>query len=30
LAGLQLHRTESFKLSTEPIFIAKLRDVVGL
>lgn len=24
------HRTESFKLSTDPFFIEKLRDVVGL
>lgn len=29
-AGLQPHRTESFKLSTDPFFIEKLRDVVGL
>lgn len=28
--GLQPHRTESFKLSTDPFFIEKLRDVVGL
>jgi putative transposase len=27
---LQPHRTESFKLSTDPFFIEKLRDVVGL
>jgi putative transposase len=30
LLGLQPHRTESFKLSTDPLFIEKLRDVVGL
>lgn len=30
LFGLQPHRTESFKLSTDPLFIEKLRDVVGL
>ena len=28
--GLQPHRSESFKLSTDPFFIEKLRDVVGL
>jgi transposase len=28
--GLQPHRTESFKLSTDPLFIEKVRDVVGL
>jgi transposase len=28
--GLQPHRSESFKLSTDPQFIEKLRDVVGL
>ena len=28
--GLQPHRTESFKLSTDPDFVAKVRDVVGL
>lgn len=28
--GLQPHRTKSFKLSTDPFFIEKLRDVVGL
>jgi transposase len=28
--GLQPHRTETFKLSTDPQFIEKLRDVVGL
>jgi putative transposase len=30
LFGLQPHRTESFKLSTDPFFIEKLRDVVAL
>src|SRR5215216_3739458 len=30
LFGLQPHRTRSFKLSTDPFFVAKLRDVVGL
>lgn len=30
LFGLQPHRTEGFKLSTDPFFIEKLRDVVGL
>ena len=28
--GLQPHRYENFKLSTDPLFIEKLRDVVGL
>jgi transposase len=28
--GLQPHRTESFKLSTDPFFVDKVRDVVGL
>lgn len=28
--GLQPHRLESFKLSTDPEFVAKVRDVVGL
>jgi putative transposase len=28
--GLQPHRTRSFKLSTDPFFVEKLRDVVGL
>ena len=28
--GLQPHRTETFKLSTDPEFVAKIRDVVGL
>jgi putative transposase len=30
LLGLQPHRSEHFKLSTDPFFIEKLRDVVGL
>lgn len=30
LFGVQPHRSESFKLSTDPFFIEKLRDVVGL
>ena len=30
LLGLQPHRSENFKLSTDPLFIEKLRDVVGL
>jgi putative transposase len=30
LFGLQPHRSKSFKLSTDPFFIEKLRDVVGL
>lgn len=30
LFGLQPHRTEAFKLSTDAFFIEKLRDVVGL
>ncbi len=28
--GLQPHRTETFKLSADPLFIEKVRDVVGL
>ena len=28
--GLQPHRVETFKLSTDPAFVAKVRDVVGL
>ncbi len=28
--GLQPHRTETFKLSRDPEFVAKLRDIVGL
>jgi putative transposase len=30
LFGLQPHRSRSFKLSTDPFFIEKVRDVVGL
>jgi putative transposase len=30
LFWLQPHRTETFKLSTDPLFIAKLHAVVGL
>ena len=30
LFGLQPHRTEGFKLPTDPFFVEKLRDVVGL
>lgn len=30
LFGVRPHRTESFKLSTDPFFVDKLRDVVGL
>ena len=30
LFGLQPHRSDTFKLSTDPFFIEKLRDVVGL
>jgi putative transposase len=30
LFGLQPHRTEGFRLSTDPFFIEKLHDVVGL
>jgi putative transposase len=30
LFGMQPHRSESFKLSTDPFFIEKLRDVAGL
>ena len=28
--SLQPHRTEAFKLSTDPLFIEKVRDIVGL
>jgi DDE superfamily endonuclease len=28
--GLQPHRAETFKLSTDPMFILKVRDIVGL
>ena len=30
LVNLQPHRSETFKLSTDPFFVEKLRDVVGL
>ena len=30
LFGLQPHRTRSFKLSTDPFFVEKVRDIVGL
>ena len=30
LFGLQPHRSESFKLSNDPFFVEKLRDVVGV
>jgi hypothetical protein len=30
LFGLQPHRTRSFKLSTDPFFMEKVREVVGL
>src|SRR5271163_2538040 len=30
LFGLQLHRSKSFKLSTDPFFVEKVRDIVGL
>src|SRR5207245_4787849 len=28
--GLQPHRTEAFKLSKDPLFVEKVRDIVGL
>src|SRR6185503_13081174 len=28
--GLQSHRAETFKLSTDPLFVDKVRDIVGL
>src|ERR1700726_514624 len=28
--GLQPHRVEAFKLSTDPLFVEKVRDIVGL
>ena len=28
--GLQPHRTETFKLSNDPLFVEKVRDIVGL
>lgn len=30
LFGLQPHRTQDFKLSTDPFFVEKVRDIVGL
>ena len=30
LFGLQPHRTKSFKLSTDPLFVDKVKDIVGL
>ena len=30
LFGLQAHRSKSFKLSTDPFFVEKVRDIVGL
>src|SRR6516164_3519049 len=30
LFGLQPHRAKSFKLSTDPLFVEKVRDIVGL
>lgn len=30
LFGIQPHRTRSFKLSTDPLFVEKVRDIVGL
>jgi putative transposase len=30
LFGLQPHRSQNFKLSTDPFFVEKVRDVVGL
>jgi hypothetical protein len=28
--SLQPHRSETFKLSTDPLFVDKVRDIVGL
>ena len=28
--GLQPHRSETFKLSNDPLFVEKVRDIVGL
>ena len=28
--GLQPHRSQTFKLSTDPLFVDKVRDIVGL
>ena len=30
LFGVQPHRTKSFKLSTDPLFVDKVKDIVGL
>jgi putative transposase len=30
LFGVQPHRSRTFKLSTDPLFIEKVRDIVGL
>lgn len=30
LFGVQPHRSKSFKLSTDPYFVEKVRDIVGL
>jgi putative transposase len=30
LFGVQPHRSKSFKLSTDPFFVEKVRDIVGL
>jgi putative transposase len=30
LFGIQPHRSKSFKLSTDPLFVEKVRDIVGL
>ena len=30
LFGIQPHRTRTFKLSTDPFFVEKVRDIVGL
>jgi hypothetical protein len=28
--GLQLHPSQTFKLSSDPLFVSKVRDIVGL
>lgn len=30
LFGLQPHRSKSFKLSNDPFFVEKVRDIIGL
>jgi putative transposase len=30
LFGVQPHRSKSFKLSTDPLFVEKIKDIVGL